>query len=302
MDTPSQDESTQAMPQAPSAPLIYEETPVVSEEPSAIADTSSPQQQVSKPPDTQSIPQTSKRNGIGSFFAKIFGFIFLFLLGIGLSVLLRQYLPTKTPSLSESLPTEDVVKATPTVAEQNIDPLASWKTFSVVSGVTRLPLDSLTFKLPPDVLSPICDGTTCASQGTYLPGGTRFTVAPRGQGQLLSDFRGKIVSDLAGKSFSVKQATISGKSATEFTGSFTGSTAGGYAFSRMRGVMIEASPTLSLEINHFVPSGISANFDSDDTLFDTILTTLSFSTLVNPIETQTLSPSLTPSTSSGTTQ
>ena len=57
-------------------------------------------------------------------------------------------------------------------------------------------------------------------------------LRPERTGQLLSDFRGKIVSDLAGKSFTVKQTTISGKSATEFTGSFTGSTAGGYAFSK----------------------------------------------------------------------
>ena len=110
---------------------------------------------------------------------RLFGFILLFLLGIGLSVLLRQYLPSKTPSLTDSLPTEDVVKALPTIADKIIDPLASWKMYSVISAVTRLPIESLSFKLPSDVLSPICDGTTCASQGTYLPGGSRFTVAPR---------------------------------------------------------------------------------------------------------------------------
>lgn len=284
------------------SPMTYEETPII--EPIL---EEKPLQPAAQPQAQSFVPQNSfaeppKKNRVGSIVLKLFGFILLFVLGIGLSVLLRQYLPQETPSLTETLPTEDKVQATPTVADQNIDPLASWKTYSVVSGVTRLPIDSLEFKLPSDVLSPICDGTTCASQGTYLPGGTRFTVAPRGQGQLLSDFRGKIVSDLTGKSFTVKQATISGKNATEFSGSFTGSTAGGYAFARMRGVMIEVSPILSLEVNHFIPSGISANFESDDRVFDTILSTFRFSGSITPITTETLSPSVSPSASSGSTQ
>ncbi|MEK7592014.1 MAG: hypothetical protein AAB508_01315 [Patescibacteria group bacterium] len=312
MDTENENGAPVTTPQTPSVPLRYEETPIiepitqtsaVSEQPSVIsqpsvAQASSSQEQIPGVP----YSEVPKKNGFGSLVVRLFGFILLFLLGIGLSVLLRQYLPSKTPSLTDSLPTEDVVKALPTIADKIIDPLASWKMYSVISAVTRLPIESLSFKLPSDILSPICDGTTCASQGTYLPGGSRFTVAPRGQGQLLSDFRGKIVSDLAGKSFTVKQTTISGKSATEFTGSFTGSTAGGYAFSKMRGVMIEVSPTLSLEVNHFVPSGISANFASDDVLFDTILTTLNFSDSSNRIQSDILSPTISPSSSSGVTQ
>lgn len=289
------------------SPLTYEETPVIEPQPTVVSEISSPKPTVVEPQVQSFVPQNSygeppRKNRFGSFILKLFGFVLLFVLGIGLSVLLRQYLPQQAPSLTETLPTEDVIRVTPTVADQNIDPLATWKTYSVVSGVTRLPIDFLEFKLPSDVLSPICDGTTCASQGTYLPGGTRFTVAARGQGQLLSDFRGKIVSDLTGKSFTVKQATISGKNATEFSGSFTGSTAGGYAFARMRGVMIEVSPILSLEVNHFIPSGISANFESDDRVFDTILTTFRFSGSITPTATEILSPSVSPSASSGSTQ
>jgi hypothetical protein len=257
-------------------PLVYEETPIIEpvvEQSGTIADASFHGPSVSH----LSESETQSNSWFpGQIIAKIFGFILLFLLGIGLSVLLRQYLPVNTPATTDIIPTEEPVKITPTITEIPSDPLSSWKMYSVISGITRLPVESVSYRLPSDVLPPLCDGTTCASQGTYLPGGTRFTVALRGQDQILSDYRGKIVSDRSGKPFSVKQVTVSGKNATEFSGTFTGSTAGGYAFSHMRGVMIEISSTLSLEVNHFVPSGIASNFASDDTLFDTILSTFQF--------------------------
>ena len=51
-----------------------------------------------------------------------------------------------------------------------------------------------------------------------------------------------------------------------------------------------------------MPSGISANFASDDVLFDTILTTLNFSDSSNRIQSDILSPTISPSSSSGVTQ
>ena len=60
-------------------------------------------------------------------------------------------------------------------------------------------------------------------------------------------------------------------------------------FSAVCGVMmIELTNTLSLEINHFTPNGITSDFVKDDALFDTILKTLTF-----------LGPTPTTATSSG---
>lgn len=214
-------------------------------------------------------------------------FIVLFAVGVGLSVVLRQWLALRaeTPSQStvRSTPTpstSDVKKAgtsevsiTPT---QIVDPYAGWKTIQAISGTTKQPVPGITFKLPPDVLSPICDGTQCASQGTYLPDGTRFTVAPRGKGQLLVDARGNIViTDSSGKSFTTKGTTLAGgRKALEYAGLFSGTTVGGYTFSQMRGMMIEIYEDETLEMNHFTPSGVSADFAKDDVLFDKIVASL----------------------------
>lgn len=107
--------------------------------------------------------------------------------------------------------------------------------------------------------------------------GTRLTIAPRGTGQVLADFRGKVISDAGGKEFVIKQVTVAGQQATDFSTATVGSTIGGYAFSTMHGVMIEVTDTLSLEINHFSPSGITVDFAADEKLFNEIIATLSFS-------------------------
>lgn len=246
-------------------PLEYEETPLIEPIP----------------------PVAQKRSSFGEFLGNLLLFVILFAVGVGLSVFLRHYMSTnslkETTTNSTSSDLLKTYSSTPTPALLNsvpsslTDPYASWNAYQVISGTSKQAIAGITFKLPTDILSPICDGASCASQGTYLPGGSRFTVAPRGAGQSLSDFRGKVVSDLAGRSFQVKTVTVAGKNAVEFWGFFTGTTVGGYSFSQMRGVMVEVSDTLSVEFNHFAPTGVNADFATDDTLFDTILKTVVFS-------------------------
>ena len=77
--------------------------------------------------------------------------------------------------------------------------------------------------------------------------------------------------------FISNEATVSGHTAIEFTGTFAGRTSGGYGFTQMHGFMIEVSPAETLEINHFTPTGITADFAQDDVLFTQILSTLNFS-------------------------
>lgn len=288
-------------------PLHYEETPIIEpvsmESPPAVP--SSPQIPPQPPLHSEPLkePPSKSSSTIMHSLGIVVFFVLLFAVGVWLSTILRQYLPTglsggivPTPKTTTSPePTTTIATGT-----SSLDPYGNWKSYQVVSGKTKQVITGISFKLPADVLVPICDGANCASQGTYLPGGTRFTIAPRGVGQLLTDYRGRIVSDLAGKEFTVKQTTISGKPAVEFTGLFTGTTVGGYAFAQMRGVMIEVDDTLSLEVNHFTPSGVTSDFASDDSLFDKILETLTFTgftslqkgaIIVSPTSTQSASPS-----------
>jgi hypothetical protein len=253
------------------------------------------------------LPQQRKRSAAGSFGLFIL-FLLLFAGGIWLSSYVRQYLPgtTDIPFLSgkpKSTPTPTlgtVSLIAPTATTSSV-----WKTYQVTSGITKRPISGISLQLPSDILSPICDGGNCASQGTYLPGGTRFTIAPRGAGQVLPDFRGSAISDVNGVSFTSKPVTIAGVSATEFTGIFTGRTVSGYAFTKMRGVMIPVTETLSLELNHFTPNGITADFAADDVLFDRILNTVVITTVASgekgavltsvtptPVRTSTPSPTV----------
>jgi len=173
--------------------------------------------------------------------------------------------PTPSPKSSAG----SVVSTTGEQTRPNI-----WNQYPVLNGKTRVVYDGITFKLPPEVFPPICDGSTCRSQGTYLPGGTRFTVALRGEGQVLPDYRNRIISDLKGIPFPLKDTLLLGKTATEFSGVFVGTTVGGYIFSQMRGYMIPITDTIAFEINHFAPSGIVADFAKDDVVFDQIVQTL----------------------------
>jgi len=174
---------------------------------------------------------------------------------------------------SQTIVNEEVTPTPSIIA--SISNFSSWKAYDVISGFSKKAVAGLSYKLPKEVLTPICDGSACASQGTYLPGGSRLTIAPRGKGQVLPDFRGKTITDASGVEFTTKQTTVGGRNAMEFTGT-RGSTSGGYGFTQIKGYMIEATPDVSLEISIFAPAGLSTKFDSDAKVFEDILKTFAF--------------------------
>lgn len=262
----------------PTGPLPIEEIPEVPV---------SPQPQSIPPPiATTPVPSETVQKRGGGSCSKAFGivilFVILFLLGMWLSGYVREFFPSVLPKAPS--PTSSQTP-TPTIS---VDPYASWKSYEIMNGMTQTAIAGLRFKLPEDVLSPICDGANCVSQGTYLPGGTRLTVAARGPGQVLRDYRGAVISDANGTPMTTNPLSLLNFSAVEFTSSGSGRTLSGYVFSQMRGVMIPISDTASVEINHFTPTGIVADFTADDSLFDSILKTFSYTA-----ETPTPSPTST---------
>ena len=259
------------------APLTYEETPVI--EPVATEES---------PPPAEQKTTVSSPHSIAGTVGFIVVFVILFFIGMGLSIVLRQYLgsssdavpaktspllPRITPTPSPTLITDMVSPpATPSVTgvpEPSPPDAKVWKSYPVISGTTKQPVERIVFMLPPDVPLPSCDGESCASQGTFLSGGTRFTVAPRGRGQLLVDARGNVgLTDAAGKPFTVKQVVLeNGRKALEYTGEFSGSTVGGYTFTRMHGFMVEIDEGITLEMNHFAPAGLTVDFIGDELVF-----------------------------------
>jgi|GEM_PF-3131983 len=263
MDTQSSQIDEEAAPQTPGKDaLTYEETPPIT--PIGMSE-----------PDI--FPPPKPQNQAASILTTIIFFVILFIVAFWLSGFVRQYAGTlfKGSGQEKPVPTSTpkmiTANLTPTLAETTVN---ARKTYQVMNGKTRGAYDGVSFKLPPEVLAPICDGSTCRSQGTYLPGGTRFTVALRGEGQVLPDFRGKIISDLLGVPLVIKEVVIRGHTGTEFTASFLGITVSGYKFTQMRGYMIPITETISLEINHFSPNGTVSDFVKDDMLFDEIVQTL----------------------------
>jgi hypothetical protein len=247
-----------------------EGTPMTTENPQPEIP-SAPQPGVPPPPP---MPAVSRRSPVFTILI----LLILVVAGIFLSGYLRPFLPVLNTGTTH-VPTPTLKAATPTP----VDPVAGWKEW-IVAGIS--------YKLPPDVAAPACDVAGCISQGTNLPGGTRLTVAPKTVTQSLTSLRGVVITDVSGMPFTSHDATMSGHTAIEFTGSFTGSTTGGYRFTQMHGFMIEVTPTLTLEINHFTPAGAIADWTSDDVLFTQIISTLSFAP-VAPIATTTPVPTTT---------
>lgn len=204
-------------------------------------------------------------------------------LGVWSFPTIRQYIEQFT--LVTSPPN---VSPTPAIT-QPPDPFEGWKTYPVLMGSAAVP--GLTFKLPGEVEPPSCDGTGCASQGTYLPGQTRFTVAAKPVQASLSSLSGAVITDVNGTAFISRDTTLAARAAVEFTGTFTGRTTAGYGFSQMHGYMVDVSPTIMLEINHFTPTGVAADFARDDALFAQIISTLSLSeAAITPAVTMPLAP------------
>lgn len=201
--------------------------------------------------------------------------VLLFGLGIWLSSQIRSFfvpLPTDEVAVPTSYPTPVIGSVTAPLASASGTPaVALWQTMEIVSGATKKAIPGISYQLPGTVKAPVCDSSGCSSQGTNLPGGTRFTVAPRGKGQLLPDFRGAILTDASGREFTMKQAMFGGTYAYEYSGNFTGRTGGGYTFTSIRGVLMPVSETLAIEFNHFSPAGIVTDFSKDDALFNEII-------------------------------
>jgi len=219
-------------------------------------------------------PQVPKKSGSNRIGTALF-IILLFGLGVWLSSQLRSFF---TSSVSDELvvptlaPSANISPASaPESSSSAVAPVSDWQTYDVISGATKKPIPGLSYKLPTGVKAPVCDSQSCASQGTNLPGGTRFTVAARGKGQLLPDFRGAILTDAAGREFTMKQGVFGGAYAYEYTGNFNGRTGGGYTFTAMRGILMPVSETLAIEFNHFAPAGITSDFAKDDVLFDEVI-------------------------------
>lgn len=204
--------------------------------------------------------------------------VLLFGLGVWLSTQLRSFISEDSstqipvPTISDRQDLSEVVNPSPATSSAKSDP--SWVTHAILSGAAKSPVSNLAYKLPSDVVAPVCDAASCASQGTNLSGGTRFTVAARGKGQALPDFRGAILTDTTGNEFTMKQTMLNGVYAYEYTGDFTGRTGGGYTFTKMRGVLVPISDSLSVEFNHFSPAGTTTDFAKDDTVFDAIVASL----------------------------
>ncbi len=237
-----------------------------------------------------------KPRGAGRHIGTILFIVILFGLGMWLSSQLRSFFATE-PGTEVPVPTQSP-DTRPTVAPDNVStPSAQangWVEYRPISGVTRQPVTGIAIRLPSDVKTPVCDSGSCASQGTNLPGGTRLTVALRGRGQLLPDFRGAILTDASGKEFTMQQKTVGGLSVYEYTGNFTGSTGGGYSFTAMRGVLIPVSDTLAVELNHFAPTGTTSDFATDDALFERIVATFTGSVTAPTATPAAASPTPTP--------
>lgn len=294
-------EQAQSSPQDSKPVLTYEETPII--EP--ISDPTHPEVPTVHPapletPTSQhqpvssdhfpGIPHTNSTRSAGKIIGNLVFFVMLFGLGVWLSLQLREFLATPTEVVnSEITPTETVNLPTsiPTkVASGSASkPQGSWVTYQVVSGSNQKVMSGVSYQLPSEITAPICDGGSCPSQGTNLTGGTRFTVAARGKGFTLPDFRGAILTDAAGQQFVMKQSIVGGKGVYEYIGDFTGRTGGGYSFTKMRGVLVPVTETISVEFNHFAPVGIASDFVADDVLFDKIIA--SFTSTVTPVATST---------------
>lgn len=213
-----------------------------------------------------------KRLGTFIFIALLFG------LGIWLSSQLRLFVVPET-TLENTDETLSLTPSEPPLISSSSASIASqsgvindWQTVTV-SAVGSL-LQSVTYQLPQSVELPICDGSGCPSSGTNLSGGTRFTVAARGKGERLPDFRGAILTDANGKEFIMRQTSVGGKDVYEYIGDFVGRTGGGYQFTKMRGVLVPISDTISIEFNHFAPAATVSDFAADDEVFDQIISSV----------------------------
>jgi len=227
-----------------------------------------PQPEFADPLSRPELPPQRPR--IPSYLFIIILFILAILLGAGYR-LFGAMLPFQTQMASTDQSIQRPVDTyTPSPTEI---PAAEWTAYQVLNGTTKKGISGFTFKLPANLLSLVCDGSSCASQGTFLSGGTRFTVAAHGKGQILPEI-GKVFTDISGQQFTTGQMVVGNMiPATGFSGTFTGTTYGGFSFDQMRGALVQHGDVV-IELNHFTPKGVMADFEKDDVLFDSILSSI----------------------------
>ncbi len=275
--------------QAPSVvnpDLEYEETPIIDVTSGVVVEAAENLEKTRALPDphesllSEKSPSAGNKQGSGwSKLRSVILFIILFSVGVWLSSAVRQFLPSSTESQPEGTVTQ---QPTALEIEPTLGTDRAWVVYQVQSGKTKKAVPGLTLELPSQVLAPICDGTNCASQGTYLPGGSRFTLAARGREELLPDFRGKKLTDSAGKPLAAKAVVLpSGLTATDYVSESGGTTVGGYSFTNIHGLMVEINDQLSLEINHFSPRGVTVDFAGDEQVFEKIVNTISWANSSN---------------------
>lgn len=221
-------------------------------------------------------PVKHNKGGCGKVLGNIIFFVLLFGLGVWLSTQVRSLLSPVIPETSQLVTPSPSANPLIDAEGQAVLPTGNdgWTSYPLGGSTGEKGLAESAYQLPTSVVAPVCDGARCASSRTNLPGGTRFTVAMRGTGYPLPDFRGAILTDTTGKEFVMKQTTIGGKDVYEYTGNFAGRTSGGYSFTKMRGVLVPITATTSVDFNHFAPTGITSDFAADDALFDQIISRL----------------------------
>jgi hypothetical protein len=267
------------------ADLVYEETPEIipiipntatSPPPAAETNTikdmpiTSDQPSPSEVPQTQLPPQSPRRKSSLPLF------IFLLVLGLGSGFIFRS-VNFQLPNFQNS--DNGTIKNSPTpIQKSNLSSTPSIKQDLAGDWTTNdlniFGLPHWSFKLPPEVVPLMCDSSACSSQGTYLPGGSRFTVYYQKLTAADAEFPKTIVTDANGKAFVTSANIFLGKPMLKFLGTFTGLTTGGYYFTQMKGVLILVDQKTALGFNHFAPNGISSDFTADDAVFDKIVDTL----------------------------
>lgn len=284
-DLPNEEIPEQPVPESPAVPEQVTPSSVGRIEPDAariFSDSDTAQQKEFQPPVADTDHEVVKPGKRRFPFGTVLFIVLLFGLGMWLSVQFRSFFAPATsrtvivPTIAPDSDASSFFQPGETGSLSAVVPPVNdeWATYTI-RGRNGSVISGVTYKLPATVAAPVCDGTSCPSQGTNLPGGTRLTVAARGTGQLLPDFRGAILTDTTGKEFAMENVTIGSVAGYGYRGDFTGRTSGGYTFTAMRGILVPVNEDLAIDFNFFAPAGVISDFAADGAIFDQIIASFS---------------------------
>lgn len=161
------------------------------------------------------------------------------------------------------------------------DPTVNWKSYNFSPTIL--------FKLPPVVKDPLYINAGRYAQETTLPDGTTLQIwgangaSPTGGKDRFNTIKRSIVSNPI---FQTKILEINSKEAVEFTAATSSSEliVGGNDSIRLKGVLIKTSDGRGFVAIHYLNQTLpkEVNFNSDDLIFDQILTTFKFTILDKP--------------------